>query len=248
MSLEDPQPMECVPSSDNRMCAICLEKEFKYKCPKCEIRTCSLFCCNNHKSQFDCSGVCDTVTYCRRENYSAFLFQKDYRLLEEIDRRNAQREEQLLSLSYRNNVRIRKRRQLMKLASEYGITLQLAPTPVLSRSKVNKTRIHLQKDEPKSILWSIEFNLMPLEENSITTPNVNQSRSIRLVVHNQEQQTRLCNIWNDHLLNLSSEQQMGWLHIPLHVHLLLERFHHGYTVEQIDLVILQLVQLRYIFT
>ncbi|CAH8589736.1 unnamed protein product [Heterobilharzia americana] len=97
----------------------------------------------------------------------------------------------------------------MKLASEYGITLQLAPTPVLSRSKVNKTRIHLQKDEPKSILWSIEFNLMPLEENSITTPNVNQSRSIRLVVHNQEQQTRLCNIWNDHLLNLSSEQQDG---------------------------------------
>ncbi|CAH8589722.1 unnamed protein product [Heterobilharzia americana] len=71
-------------SSDNRICAICLEKEFKYKCPKCEIRTCSLFCCNNHKSQFDCSGVCDTVTYCRRENYSAFLFQKDYRLLERL--------------------------------------------------------------------------------------------------------------------------------------------------------------------
>ncbi|CAH8864507.1 unnamed protein product [Trichobilharzia szidati] len=206
MSVEDPKPMDCSPiNNNNRLCAICLENEFKYKCPKCEIKTCSLSCCNNHKSQFNCNGICDTVTYCRREDYSTFLFQRDYRLLEEIDRRNADREKQLLSLSHRNTGRIRKRNQLVKLASEYGITLRLSPTLILSRTKVNRTRIHIQKDEPKSILWSVEFSLIPLEANS--TPVIDQSKSLRLVVHDQEQQRRLCNIWDDHVLNVSSEKQ-----------------------------------------
>ncbi|VDQ11244.1 unnamed protein product [Trichobilharzia regenti] len=111
-------------------------------------------------------------------------------------------------MSHRNTGRIRKRNQLVKLAREYGITLRLSPTLILSRTKVNRTRIHIQKDEPKSILWSVEFNLMPLQAD--TTPVVvvfDQSKSLRLVVHDQEQQTRLCNIWDDHVLNVSSEKQ-----------------------------------------
>ncbi|XP_018653098.1 hypothetical protein Smp_080840 [Schistosoma mansoni] len=206
MNVENSQFVECALVSDDRLCAICSENEFKYKCPKCEVKTCSLSCCNDHKAQFDCTGICDTITYCRKENYSTFLFQKDYRLLEEIDRRNAYREKQLLSLSHRSTGRIRKRNQLVKLANEYGVTLRLAPTLMLSRTKVNKTRVHIQKDEPKSILWSIEFNLMSPEASVVTCIN-SHSKSIRLVVHDQEQLTRLCTIWNDHVLNVSSEQQ-----------------------------------------
>ncbi|CAH8546457.1 unnamed protein product [Schistosoma turkestanicum] len=217
MSLANPTFVNCAAVSGDRLCAMCSTNEFKYKCPKCEVKTCSLSCCNDHKVQFNCTGICDTVTYCRKENYSMFLFQRDYRLLEEIDRKNAQREKQLLSLSHRNTGRIRKRNQLIKLAKEYGVTLQLAPTLLLSRTKVNKTRIHIQRDKPKSILWSIEFNLMSSENASVlTTSAANHSKSIRLVVHNQEQLTRLCTIWNDHILNVSSEQQdMLITHCPI---------------------------------
>jgi len=30
-------------------CEQCQEKSFKYTCPKCKARTCSLECCRNHK-------------------------------------------------------------------------------------------------------------------------------------------------------------------------------------------------------
>ncbi|CAI2732119.1 unnamed protein product [Schistosoma spindalis] len=194
MNVENSQFVKWASVSDDRLCAMCSENEFKYKCPKCEVKTCSLTCCNDHKAQLDCTGICDTITYCRKENYSMFLFQKDYRLLEEIDRKNAYREKQLLSLSHRNTGRIRRRNQLVKLANEYGITLRLAPTLMLSRTKVNKTRVHIQKDEPK-------------REASDVTCITSHSKSIRLVVHDQEQLTRLCTIWNDHILNVSSERQ-----------------------------------------
>ncbi|KAH9581590.1 cGMP-dependent protein kinase 1, variant 4 [Schistosoma haematobium] len=207
MNVENSQFVKCASVSDNRLCAMCSENEFKYKCPKCEVKTCSLSCCNDHKAQFDCTGICDTITYCRKENYSMFFFQKDYRLLEEIDRENACREKQLLSLSHRNTGRIRRRNQLVKLANEYGVTLRLAPTLMLSRTKVNKTRVHIQKDEPKIILWSIEFSLMSSEEASDVTCITSHSKSIRLVVHDQEQLTRLCTIWSNHILNVSSERQ-----------------------------------------
>ncbi|TNN21142.1 putative box C/D snoRNA protein isoform 1 [Schistosoma japonicum] len=206
MSPENSQSIKYDSVTDNRLCTVCLENEFKYKCPKCEAKTCSLSCCNDHKIRFDCSGICDAITYCRKENYSMFLFQRDYRLLEEIDRKNAYREKQLLSLSHSNTGRIRKRNQLVKLANQYGITLRLAPTLMLSRSKVNRTRIQVQKGDSKSISWSIEFNLMSSEETQILADATNRSKSIRLVMHDQDQLKRLCTIWND-IVNMSSEQQ-----------------------------------------
>ncbi|KAK4468771.1 hypothetical protein MN116_007944 [Schistosoma mekongi] len=207
ISPENSQSIECGSVTDNRLCTVCLENEFKYKCPKCETKTCSLSCCNDHKIRFDCSGICDAVTYCRKENYSMFLFQRDYRLLEEIDRKNAYREKQLLSLSHHNTGRIRKRNQLIKLANEYGITLRLAPTLMLSRSKVNRTRIQVQKNEPKTISWSIEFSLMSSDETQNLADATDRSKSIRLVIHDQDQVKRLCTIWNDYVVNVSSEQQ-----------------------------------------
>ncbi len=53
------------PSSDDELpvvipqrtelCQMCKEAVFKYKCPACAIRTCSLPCVKKHK--VDCSGV-----------------------------------------------------------------------------------------------------------------------------------------------------------------------------------------------
>ena len=39
-----------------KLCSICKEKEFKYKCPGCLMTTCSLECVNIHKLEFDCDG------------------------------------------------------------------------------------------------------------------------------------------------------------------------------------------------
>lgn len=41
------------------ICSICHVSAFKYKCPRCSIKTCSLACSKAHKSQTSCSGIKD---------------------------------------------------------------------------------------------------------------------------------------------------------------------------------------------
>lgn len=41
---------------NTKECIICNSVDIKYKCPSCEMRTCSLACVNKHKDKYDCSG------------------------------------------------------------------------------------------------------------------------------------------------------------------------------------------------
>ncbi|KAF1751040.1 hypothetical protein GCK72_017592 [Caenorhabditis remanei] len=42
---------------DPKLCKVCLKVEFKYRCPRCDLRTCSLDCSKRHKAENDCDGV-----------------------------------------------------------------------------------------------------------------------------------------------------------------------------------------------
>ncbi|CCH58083.1 hypothetical protein TBLA_0A02840 [Henningerozyma blattae CBS 6284] len=44
------------------LCDVCQKSEFKYKCPKCMKKTCSLACSKSHKTTDKCSGKNDTAT------------------------------------------------------------------------------------------------------------------------------------------------------------------------------------------
>ncbi|VDM96832.1 unnamed protein product [Thelazia callipaeda] len=39
-----------------RICDMCQKNVWKYRCPRCSFRTCSLLCSKEHKQKFDCSG------------------------------------------------------------------------------------------------------------------------------------------------------------------------------------------------
>jgi hypothetical protein len=38
------------------LCEVCTQNQFKYKCPRCLIKTCCLFCVKKHKKEKNCSG------------------------------------------------------------------------------------------------------------------------------------------------------------------------------------------------
>ncbi|RKP06458.1 hypothetical protein THASP1DRAFT_10426, partial [Thamnocephalis sphaerospora] len=44
-------------------CQQCNEKPFKYRCPRCGWRTCSLPCSRTHKQATGCSGQRDRTKY-----------------------------------------------------------------------------------------------------------------------------------------------------------------------------------------
>uniref|UniRef100_A0A0M3I5K3 Box C/D snoRNA protein 1 n=1 Tax=Ascaris lumbricoides TaxID=6252 RepID=A0A0M3I5K3_ASCLU len=46
-----------------RLCDMCQKEPFKYKCPRCSLRTCSLPCLKLHKEQLKCNGQRDPGTF-----------------------------------------------------------------------------------------------------------------------------------------------------------------------------------------
>lgn len=63
------------------LCRICSKPAAKYKCPKCGVRTCSTFCCTQHKKQFSCSGVRTNTEYIPRSEYQEPQSRDDYKFL-----------------------------------------------------------------------------------------------------------------------------------------------------------------------
>ena len=56
----------------------------KYKCPRCEMRSCSLACVQRHKVEADCDGVRDRLKYLPLNNFSDMDVVSDFRLLEQV--------------------------------------------------------------------------------------------------------------------------------------------------------------------
>ncbi len=61
----------------NINCLICKLHESKYKCPRCQIRTCCLNCVREHKKIFKCSGVRDKFSKKALKDFSENDFVRD---------------------------------------------------------------------------------------------------------------------------------------------------------------------------
>ncbi|ANB11536.1 Bcd1p [Sugiyamaella lignohabitans] len=70
------------------LCEQCFKNEFKYKCPACAIRTCSLECSKLHKQQTKCTGLVDPAKYFSRHDIAASpaIINRDYSFLQTLDR------------------------------------------------------------------------------------------------------------------------------------------------------------------
>ncbi|THD19900.1 Box C/D snoRNA protein 1 [Fasciola hepatica] len=187
-------------------CQVCANNPHKYTCPRCQTQTCSLACCREHKEKMSCSGVREPVVYYRRNEYGAFAFQQDYHLLEEIDRRNAFRERQLFSLTQRNRAKMRGRAEIIRIAKSSGIDLRLSST-IFKRAANNRTRVVNGPDGQKSIVWSVEFNLLPATKTYESGTNLGRLNPLRLVLHDCTDQARIGSLWYDRLLKMDPEQQ-----------------------------------------
>ena len=51
-------------------CIVCHSKQIKYRCPKCQSKTCSLNCCKSHKIWSDCDGIRHKLSFVKMSEYS----------------------------------------------------------------------------------------------------------------------------------------------------------------------------------
>lgn len=170
-------------------CVIC-EAEFKYKCPGCERRTCSLICVKLHKEKFDCNGLLripsapESVP--KGSKYNEELFVKDYNFLESLNNQitklessNPEKSRAPETTRDPEKIKLFKKIQKVSKLSE----LRMLPEG-FTRSKRNRSHLIDQstkkdeydnKDEPEckssrisKISWTIDFIHHPTCKELVT--------------------------------------------------------------------------------
>ncbi|CAN1814546.1 Box C/D snoRNA protein 1 [Linum perenne] len=87
---EQPSPAKQNPCHEARsatvLCVECQEKQSKYKCPGCSLRTCSLPCVKSHKLRTGCSGKREVAPFIPISQFDDNTLLSDYNFLEEVKR------------------------------------------------------------------------------------------------------------------------------------------------------------------
>ncbi|GAB6031466.1 Box C/D snoRNA protein 1 [Chamberlinius hualienensis] len=133
------------------MCSICSVGELKYKCPKCEVRTCSLNCVKKHKEVNNCDGIRSETEFIPLNKFSETNTLNDFRFLENITRSLETSARAILTsgsqLNYREQLR------LVNECRNRGCFLKLLKFDYPRRQK----RIPYLNIQERKIYWNIKW-------------------------------------------------------------------------------------------
>ncbi|KAH8383869.1 hypothetical protein KR009_010932 [Drosophila setifemur] len=134
------------------MCEVCADKEARYACPKCEVKTCSLPCVQIHKKELQCDGQRDRTKFVPLSEMTAREFMSDYCFLEEATRFTENRKRDPGKRFTHENRRLPKFR-MRTAAQKRNIRLQLL-LPHFSRHRENTTFLDWKQ---LRLHWRVEW-------------------------------------------------------------------------------------------
>jgi len=159
-------------------------------CPRCEIRSCSLACVQEHKKNMGCDGKRDKVKFKRKGEMDDMDLVSDFRLLEEVGRGLDQCRRDKIKRSTRQGTEVmrapRLPRQLMRLQQEArsrGVKLQILPSHFVRR-KENST---VFKAKMRQIFWKVELVFPHCQggQRSVNLPMVSERTKLWRLVEEQ---------------------------------------------------------------
>jgi len=130
-------------------CWFCKIEVFKYKCPGCFTKSCSLSCVRKHKELMNCNGKRNPAKFVAMSDYGETNMLSDYRFLESANKVLDQR----LTKSIMNNSNNKYGKKKNKIAAFHGIKWFNLPSN-FSRSKSNKTFFKFSTNE---IFWDVTW-------------------------------------------------------------------------------------------
>ncbi|GMH37249.1 hypothetical protein BSKO_05122 [Bryopsis sp. KO-2023] len=135
-------------------CAVCDEIPSKYRCPACEIRTCSLGCSRKHKDSTGCTGKRSRTEFKSIKEFDDRQLMSDYGFLEELVRfKDANKRTRPDYLNKSHSCILSKfQGKLHQAALERNIRLQFLSSG-MERRRMNNTTYN-----GKEIRWRVEWS------------------------------------------------------------------------------------------
>ena len=144
-------------------CEVCHLQPFKYKCPRCGRKSCSLNCIKLHKERNSCTGVPDKATFVDLKGFTLQQLRKDMGYLTDIID-VANRNSRKYATKFRDSKiegRFKQLRYVCK--SKRGSILKIGPA-IFEMYKRNKSYYKRQED---TVHWSIGCTFIREEDSLV---------------------------------------------------------------------------------
>ncbi|KAH0485756.1 MAG: uncharacterized protein KVP18_004228 [Porospora cf. gigantea A] len=144
-------PVIQTPDFNAHLCGMCRAHEHIYVCPRCQMKTCSVSCCQLHRRQHNCNGKKPASTALDLTGMNDETITKDYHFLENLSRTV----EGATRTRFRNDERKSRgpRRKLLAAVEARGARLKQCP-PGLSLSAKNTSQVR----RGDVLLWRVEWH------------------------------------------------------------------------------------------
>lgn len=163
------------PLTPGRECSQCVERPYKYRCPACDTRTCSLACSKAHKQHTGCTGKRSRTEMVTLSDFTERQLLSDYKFLEEAARLN--------DVAQRSEVP-RPARQLphglqmfVDEAQRRGIKYEILP-PGMQRRKLNSSRFDKRS---RTVFWHVHW-CFPAAGESVHDQRVSEQTPLQQVL------------------------------------------------------------------
>lgn len=148
---------ESAKTSENseKTCEICKSSPYKYRCPSCNAKTCSLSCVKSHKISRKCLGLAKPSKFIHKSRYTPLQNLKDYNFLNEIAT-NIEKTKRKLSVlkrkhAFSENLRYKLLRNFARKL--HGIEVLVLPAVFLR----HRSNLSFFFSRERCIYWSLEL-------------------------------------------------------------------------------------------
>eukprot|EP01084_Bolivina_argentea_P103842 185979_1 len=166
------------------ICTNCNQNEGKYRCPRCSAVTCSLNCCNEHKSNNNCTGIKDKIDFVPYHAMNGDVLRKDMRFLMNLSSKiQVSSRDPLLHQRQDRNTNDRFR-SLCSASKFKKIRLFLQPIG-MAKHQNNQTYITKSQTNNKNILKTIHWTIsIQFNTHQLLLHNINENNTLLSVLKN----------------------------------------------------------------
>ena len=141
------------------LCEICKKNQYKYNCPRCKIKTCSVECVKAHKNKYGCDGKKDKFRLVSKQgDYNEQVFYRDVKFLNNAINDINISNKKIYNLTEDINTNRAKTFKTFKRILKKFRDINYFKSPLIMEcNKINKSYSDSIK---KKIFWTIKLNFL----------------------------------------------------------------------------------------